>query len=679
MTHWTGGRGIPASRLTRLAVRLLAAAGTLCTVCSPAFAPDKTVIEIGPGPRTMSEAEKALAPAAAAGSQHGVILVDETDRDDSGGADYQISRHFRAKVFSNQARGLADVEIPVDRERGVLKKWWGWTLLPDGTVRELKQGELKVQEIARSGGEKLSILKGILPGVVPGSIIDYGWVLRTPGLSDWQRVELQQSWPVREIRYRWTPWQGWAASYRLSRAEGLRLQVTRSQRSVLVAGSDLPAAVEEPLMPPKQNSLASVTFYYRSSGDNLKEFWELEAKRMSRRVAEFCKEKPIRTALATMKFPDGADLQAKLKVAYDWIATNVRNMRQRTAEEVEAEAEEDADEDKPSRRTAAEVLETREGDGRTLDYLFACFARALGAQAEVVMATDRTDHLFDAALLSVHQFDHPLVAARAPGDPDEKVTFVDDGLGLAYGEVAWWVTGAPAFLADPKSPRSVIIRPSDLRLNVSESKTAISFDLEQGTAQVRWTRNGSGQQGLSERLSLRTMNPDERRNRLDELCGTDADMEISKAEAPALEDLRQVFRLECEATMLDAGFRANLSSYSFSFLGPWIGWVPELSAPTRVHPVIFQFPKIDQEVVEVLSPPGFEPAGAPALTPLDSRFGHHALFVTATPAGYHVERVFSLTALGVPPQEYDALRKFLAEVHRADRTQLEFRRAGEGR
>lgn len=677
MTHRMGGRGIPAPRLTRLAVRLLAVAGTLCTICSPAFAPDKTVLEIGPGPKTMSEAEKALAPDPAAGSQHGVILVDETDRDDSGGADHQISRHLRAKVFSNEARGLADVEIPVHRQRGVLKRWWGWTLLPDGTVRELRQSELKVQEIARSGGEKLSILKGSLPGVVPGSIIDYGWVIRTPGVSGWQRVELQQSWPVREIRYRWTPWQGWVASYRVSRAENLRVDVTRDQRSVLVAGRDLPAAVEEPWMPPKQDSLASVTFYYRSSGDNPKEFWELEAKRMSRRVTEFCKEKPIRGALATMKVPDGADLHGKLKTVYDWIATNVRNTHLRTAEEVEVEADED--EDKPSRRTAAEVLQTREANGRELDYLFACFARALGAQAEVVMATDRTDHIFDAGLLSAYQFDHPIVAARAPGDPDEKVTFVDDGLGLAYGEVAWWVTGAPAFLADTKSPRSVIIRPSDPRLNVSESKTTISFDLEQGTAQVQWTRNGSGQHGLSERLRLRTMNPDERRNRLDELCGTDADMEISKAEAPALEDVRQAFRLECEATMLDAGFRANLSSYGFSFLGPWIGWVPELSAPTRVHPVVFQFPKIDEEVVEVLSPPGFEPAGAPAVTPLDSPFGHYALFVTATPAGYHVERVFSLTALGVPPQEYDALRKFLAEVHRADRTQLEFRRAGERR
>jgi hypothetical protein len=53
------------------------------------------------------------------------------------------------------------------------------------------------------------------------------------------------------------------------------------------------------------------------------------------------------------------------------------------------------------------------------------------------------------------------------------------------------------------------------------------------------------------------------------------------------------------------------------------------------------------------------------------------MFITATPEGYHVERVFALTAIAIPAKEYEPLRRFLAEVHQADHTYLEFRKGGE--
>src|SRR2546425_10611505 len=127
------------------ALRLFVArALTLVLMPSPplALAAENTAIEIVPGAKTMSPEEKAMAADPTHGSQHGIILVDEAVRDESSGTETNLSRHVRVKIFSNEGRHLGDIEIEHDRERGLLKKWWGYTLLPDGTVQDAKQSDL---------------------------------------------------------------------------------------------------------------------------------------------------------------------------------------------------------------------------------------------------------------------------------------------------------------------------------------------------------------------------------------------------------------------------------------------------------------------------------------------------------------------------------------------------------
>src|SRR5262249_19375618 len=90
-----------------LFVRL--AVGGMLLMLPPAAAPgalsaEKVVIQIVPGARTMTSEEKVLQPDAALVSQHGIILVDETIRDESQGSESNITRHVRAKIFSSEAR-----------------------------------------------------------------------------------------------------------------------------------------------------------------------------------------------------------------------------------------------------------------------------------------------------------------------------------------------------------------------------------------------------------------------------------------------------------------------------------------------------------------------------------------------------------------------------------------------
>jgi len=68
-------------------------------------------------------------------------------------------------------------------------------------------------------------------------------------------------------------------------------------------------------------------------------------------------------------------------------------------------------------------------------------------------------------------------------------------------------------------------------------------------------------------------------------------------------------------------------------------------------------------------------SGVKAPPTVESPYGRYALMISATPEGYHLERLYALTAVAVPAKEYEPLRRFFEDVARADATRLEFRRA----
>ncbi|MCI0567759.1 MAG: DUF3857 domain-containing protein [Acidobacteria bacterium] len=661
----------PASRVSTGTLLLIMALPAM----TASYAAEKTELQIVPGAKAMSAEEKALAPDPALGTQHGILLVDETLRDESTGTESNVSRHIRAKIFSNEARSLGDIEIPFNSENGILKKWWGTTILPDGTVLELKQGDLKQQELARTRGDQMAVMKASLPGIVPGSVIDYGYQFQERGFYNTLRVDIQQTSPVIEFRYRWVPCLGLSANYLLSHAENLAIHPVKDQRSVLITAANLPGVLDEPRMPPEQESHASVTFFYRRTSNKPEDFWDLESKRLTRRAQTFTKQKPIEQLVASMNLPAGADLKIRLKAAYDWCSANFRNKTLRTAEEAEADAS-DEDEKSPPWQTAVDLISAKEGTARQLDYLFFGVARALGAEANLVLATDRTERFFDPRLLSLEQFDWTLVAVRAPGEGDDHLIFVDLGSGLPFGEIPWWLTGSRAFMASPAGYRVVLLHPSDPKKNILQTKATISFNLEEGTAFMSWTIDGAGQQGLTGRWKLRGLGPEDRQKELDSYCGASGDLEVSRAEAPKLHDLRASYHLECEATLMNTSLHPGLGTYSFRFMGPYTEATPRFTAPTRTQKIIFDYPRIETLNLDVKTPEGFVPSGVPPVAQVESPFGKYALFISITPEGYHVERLYALTALVVPSTEYEPLKRFFMDVAKADDTALPFKRTG---
>jgi hypothetical protein len=132
---------------------------------------------IAPGPTVMSPDEIALAADPSRGLEHAAILVEEVLRVD-GSIGTELTVHARAKILSNEGRELANVKIPFVKGSSHLRKWWGRVIFPDGRVLELPQSRLEEQAVLRSDERNVSAMAAALPGVEPGCVIDYGFVIR---------------------------------------------------------------------------------------------------------------------------------------------------------------------------------------------------------------------------------------------------------------------------------------------------------------------------------------------------------------------------------------------------------------------------------------------------------------------------------------------------------------------
>ena len=637
----------------------------------PLFAGKDTRIKIEPGPRVMSAAEAALTPDPNAGSQHGIILVHETTRADFT-SNSVVTHHLRARIFSNEGRGLADIVIPYATDSSTLQKWWGWVILPDGRSLDLPREDLKEGVMESGTLSNVAVLKGAIPGVVAGSVIDYGYEISEKGIRFSRSIPLQHHWPIKELKYRWRPWDGIASAFRAHKTASAGISTTRDADSVLVTGRNVPAIVSEPWSPAEDEIRGSLTIYYRPQLKDQKEYWEDRVGRFSRQADWFAKEKPVREAMMSMNIPATGDLQTRLKTAYDWIGTNLTNTTLRTREEIEATPDEP---DKKDARTVKDLIASREGPGWQLDYLFLGIARALGAEADLVLAVDRTDHYFDPQLLSTQQLNTTLVVVRAPTESDDARVIVDAGSGLPYGQVPWWYSGVNGLVANPNTAAIIPIRPSGAMENLSQTKVVIKFNTDEPTASIHWSRTANGQSGLLDRRQIRGMTPEQRVKRLDEYCGSSGDLEVSKAEAPAIEPSTGPLTIECDMTLMNTNMDEQTGEYQFSFYGPWIEPIPEFTTATRTHPIVFSYPRADRVTIDIEVPAGFNDRTLPSGVKLDTPYGRYVLDVKPTQKGFRVERLFSLVSLGAPAAEYAALSDYLTNVRRADQTILTFRKS----
>ena len=627
--------------------------------------------EVAPGPTTISAEEAALGSDPGAAGSHAIILLEEADIDERQVTEREMRYHLRAKILTNEGRGLADIEIPYVQGTGKIREWWARTLLPGGGILDLPLEKVEARTLLKAGGFEYKVLRAALPGVVPGAVIDYGFQLRS-GFLPYDRIGLQRDYPVRKVRLRWHPAQGFNGAYRLYSA-GLPITARTEEDAVHLAGDDLPPLVEEPWMPPRAYAQAAITLYYVPFGNPLT-FWKDVGHAEEGALAAFLRrDKILRQNVEHWKLSPDQSLEDKLAYAYRWTAEHVKDREHLSFEEQHAFNPESAEPSASDRLD--QILRRGEGSEREISRLYVGLARILGAEAHLVLATDRRFVVWDKDLLSPAPFEHLLVAVRPPGTGDDAIVLLDPGSGLEYGQVPWWLTGVNALLAGKEGGRPIFVPPADAEKNASETTGQVLFE-EDGTLRATWTRTSANARGFDERRALKQLDPHARGERLRELCRGREEFEVSSAATPGLADPFGPLRLECTLEGAFAGPPEGAPRFPFVADGPWIDPLPDFEGrTTRAHPVIFGYGRVDRDTLQVKAPPGF--LAAPGELPpqrFETAFGTYVRTVEATPDGYRVQREVMFTPLKVPAADYPLLLHFLEDVRRADRVPLLFER-----
>lgn len=630
--------------------------------------------KIVPGPARQSALEAAIQADPAAGIEHAVILLEETERDDDR-EDWLVRYHLRAKILSNEARELGNVKIRFLNYRSSLREWWGRVILPNGTVKELAKADLKQETVVSVGGYEVRAWVAALPGIEPGAVIDYGYVLQSSINLAGDAVPIQREYPVRDFYYRWTPYRNMVASYLVTHSEGLPIRREKDDRAVVVLASNLAGVKKEPMMPASLETRATGFFYYVDQEvDNAGAYWKETAAATEREQRRFADKGAIRKLIAELALAPDADLKTKLTAAYDWMNQNVANLDRMSSEEKAKRAGNKEDERRVE-VTASKVLEQRAGHTEDLVRLFTAIARELGAEAHLVMVTDRTERYFNPALLSRSQFERTLVAARAPGTPDDQAFVVAPGSGLPFDQVPWWMTGVGGFLVEAANPRVFPIPTDTAAVNTSSTLVQLRFAEGDEAASVEWARQSTGQSGYSRRHELRIADAAERGRKLKELCGADERFEVSRAEAPELQVFAQGLRVECQGTLTVEPPDEQETAWRVRLDGPWIESLPDIGSAPRVHPVIFDYNRVTRTTTLVTPPPGYNLNGALQPAKIDSPFGRYVRSVQVNGQSLQVQRTLHLVRVKVEPEEFEALQKFFADIRRADAMPLVLRPA----
>lgn len=255
------------SRLLLLVAMVWAA--LVVRFCAPVSAGDEW-LPITPEELKMTSEPKA--PGAPA-----VILYRQIDRDDS---DSREHNYVRTKIFTEEGRKYADVEIPFVKGRENIRNIKARTVRPNGSIADF-DGKVYEKEIVKARGFKVLEKTFTLSDVQPGSIIEYQymaefdsdyvfnsqWVLSENLFTRHAKFSLKAyPWPVQ-----------WSWPNMLP--EGVK-PPAEDGKYIRMDAQDIPAFQAEDDMPPENALKYVVDFVYNANGfdKDAEQFWRKQGK-----------------------------------------------------------------------------------------------------------------------------------------------------------------------------------------------------------------------------------------------------------------------------------------------------------------------------------------------------------------------------------------------------------------
>jgi hypothetical protein len=514
--------------------------------------------------------------------------------DDSQVTELSLKHYVRVKVFNERGRdSQSKVELPY-YGRHQIKDIAARVVKPDGTIVELKKEDVFDRTVVKVSGLKVKVKSFALPGVEPGSVVEYRWREVYPyGSADGLRIPFQREIPVRRVSYFIRPYQG--MRYRPVNMGDARFEKDKDGFSRLTM-MNMPAFREEPRMPP-EDAVRSWVFLYYSVDKNLdaEKYW----KDTGRKYYEIFKDqiKPndeVKAAVASIVGDAKTDAE-KLQRLYDFCRTKIKNISDDASGLTPDEREKLKENKSPS-----DTLKRAQGTGGDIDFLFAALARAAGFDARVALSGNNDDFFFDRSFMHYTFLGSSFVAVRV----GEVWQFFSPAETYApYGMLGWPEEGQDVLVTDAKDPiwvRGLVPGPEkSVERRTGKFKLSEDGTLE-GDVQIEFT----GHLAQEKKEYYDDDSPAEREKTIVDAWKARMGAEVTNLRIENVNDpvkpFVYTFHVRVPAYATRTGKRLFLQPAFFQK-----GTSPLFPTTERRHEVYFHYPWSENDQVEITLPEGF--------------------------------------------------------------------------
>jgi len=648
----------------RLGVRVFIAAISFVLTAVICFSSSAWAVNFQPvSPDELKMTTEPKAPGAPA-----IILFRQVDRDDRGLTAHE-DVYLRIKIFSEEGRKYADIEIPFFRESGSVVNLHARTIKPDGTIVDYS-GKVFDKQIVKTRGVKYMAKTFTLSDVQPGGIIEYFYTVDLP-----ERYVFDSHWILsdelytKSAKFSLRPYTSNYEAWRLrwtwhNLPVGTTQPAEAPDHSINLEVHDVPAFHTEDYMPPENELKSRVDFIY--SLDPFEKdpdiYWKKLGKKRSDQLESFIgKRKAMQQAVAGI-VSAGDSQEVKLQKIY----ARVQQLRNTSYEAEKTEEEQKRSKEKDPGNVET-VWKKQYGSGGELTWLFLALARAAGFEAYGMWVPDRQNYFFSPQTMDGRRLDANVVVVKLNG----KDLFCDPGAAyMPFCMLPWLETGVGGMKLEkdgiswlqttlPQSAESAVQRKAELKLS------------DTGDLEGKLTVTFTGLEASHRRVEKRMADDAERKKFLEDEIkeSIPAASEVELTNQPdwksSTPPLVAEYTIKVPGWVSGAGRRAMLPVGLFG--------APEkhlFDHANREHPIYFQYPFQRIDDISIDLPLGWQISTLPVPQKDDGHIVVYTMHAENNKGTLHLSRTLNVDILLLEQKYYSALRNFFQVVRTGDEQQV---------
>lgn len=502
------------------------------------------------------------------------------------------NHYVRVKIFNERGREkFSKVDIPFTKGK-IVEEVAARVIKPDGTIVELKPGDIFEREIIRYGKIRVLAKSFAIPAIEPGVIIEYQYKETFKNdTAAGERMVLQRDIPMQRVTYSIRPFKDSQLKFDFRNTP--QFEFTPNAQGFYVGTmTNVPAIKEEPKMPPEDEIIkwARISYDYKTydwsgRGRGLSSFY--------REAIQPNKEIDQKAAELTNGI---ADEEEKVMKLYNFVRTEIRNLTYDTSVTNEQR-------EKFEIKKVSDILKKRAGSEFDINMLFAVLAKSLQIQTALVMSFDRDESFFTPERGGIDSGFHP--AGIAIIFRNGTVKYINAGNPyLPYGKLGWFEEASYAMIVGESGHQWKRL-PLTNYLESSARRTGKFKLLEDGTLEGTMTLEYDGHQAINRRMNEFRDSPAKREENIKE----EIKKRISTAEISEL----SMVGFDDATRMLTYSMKIRVPNYAAKtgkrmFFQPGFfeyGTKPLFSSATRTYPVYFEYPWSEEDIVEIELPKNF--------------------------------------------------------------------------